>query len=108
MLVLIAGTTGGLGQRLVTVAISKAISVRGLGRNPHNPSPKLSGKLESFVKSSSYYDIPALETVVAGVDAVINASAPIPVLDLEGHLLLLRAAERAHILEPRLDEYQVW
>jgi hypothetical protein len=97
MLVLIAGITGGFGQRLVTVAISKYISVRGLGRNPQSLSPELSGQLESFVKSSSYCDIPALEEPVAGVDAVINASAPVPILDLEGHLLLLRAAERAHI-----------
>jgi uncharacterized protein YbjT (DUF2867 family) len=97
MLVLIAGITGGLGQRLATVAISKGLSVRGLGHNPQSLSPKLSGQLEYFVKRSSYYDIPALEKAVAGVDAVINASAPVPVLDLEGHLLLLRAAEQAHI-----------
>jgi putative NADH-flavin reductase len=94
MLVLIAGITGSLGQRLANVAISKGLSVRGLGRNPNNLSPKLSRKLESFIKSDSYYDIQALEKAVTGVDAVINAYAPHPVLDLDGHLLLPRAAER--------------
>src|SRR6187402_3618242 len=97
MLVLIAGITGSLGQRLANVAISRGLSVRGLGRSPDNLSPELSGRLESFVKSNSYYDIPALEKAVAGVDAVINAYAPLPVLDLDGHLILLRAAERAQI-----------
>jgi hypothetical protein len=97
MLVLIAGITGSLGQRLARVAISRGLSVRGLGRNPENLAPELSGQLESFVKSNSYYDIPALDKAVTGVDAVINAYAPTPVLDLDGHLLLLRAAERAQI-----------
>jgi hypothetical protein len=97
MLVLIAGITGSLGQRLASVAISKGLSVRGLGRNPNNLSPKLSRQLESFIKSDSYYDIPALEKAVTGVDAVINAYAPHPVLDLDGHLLLPRAAERGQI-----------
>lgn len=45
----------------------------------------------------SYYDIPAHEKAVAGVDAVINAYSPIPMLDLDGHLLLIHAAERAQI-----------
>lgn len=97
MLVLIAGITGALGQRLANVAISKGLSVRGLGRNPDTIGPELSGQLESFVKSTSYYDMPALEAAVAGVDAVICAYAPNPLLDLDGHLLLLRAAERAQI-----------
>jgi NAD(P)-dependent dehydrogenase (short-subunit alcohol dehydrogenase family) len=97
MLVLIAGVTGGLGQRLAKVAISRGLSVRGLGRSPDNLAPELSGKLESFVKSVSYDDIPALDKAVHGVDTVINAYAPTPLLDLDGHLLLLRAAERAQI-----------
>jgi hypothetical protein len=97
MLVLIAGITGSLGQRLASIAISRGLSVRGLGRNPENLEAGLSGQLESFVKSDSYYDVPALEKAVNGVDAVICAYAPHPLLDLDGHLLLLRAAERAQI-----------
>jgi nucleoside-diphosphate-sugar epimerase len=97
MLVLIAGITGTLGQRLANVVISKGLSVRGLGRNPDNLSPEIAGRLESFVKSASYYDVPALEAAVAGVDAVICAYAPHPLLDIDSHLLLLRATERAGI-----------
>ena len=97
MLILIAGITGTLGQRLASVAISRRISIRGLGRNPDALSPELSPHLKAFIKSTSYYDIPALEKAVSGVDAVINAYALVPVLDLDGHLLLLRAAERANI-----------
>ncbi|PMD45886.1 NAD(P)-binding protein [Hyaloscypha variabilis F] len=97
MLVLIAGITGGLGQRLAKVALSRGLSVRGLGRNPSKLPSSLSNQLESFITSTSYYDIPALSVAMQGVDAVINASAPHPLLDLDGHLLLLRAAERAGI-----------
>lgn len=97
MLILIAGITGSLGQRLAKVALSRGLSVRGLGRSPDNLAPELSGQLESFVKSDSYYDIPALDKAVTGVDAVVNAYAPMALLDLDGHLLLLRAAERAEI-----------
>ena len=97
MLVLIAGITGKLGQRLGDVAISRGLSVRGLGRNPDKLSPELSRKIESFVKSDSYYDIPAIEKAVSGVDAVICAYSPEPLMDLDAHLILLRAAERAQI-----------
>jgi nucleoside-diphosphate-sugar epimerase len=97
MLVLIAGITGSLGQRLARAALSKGLSVRGLGRNPDKLAQDISTQLESFVESRSYYDIPALDKAVARVDAVINAYAPTPVLDLDGHLLLIRAAERAQI-----------
>ncbi|KAM0247108.1 hypothetical protein ACHAQJ_009963 [Trichoderma viride] len=97
MLVLIAGITGSLGQQLANVAISSGLSVRGLGRNPSKLAPELLRNLESFVKGDTYYDISALEKGVRGVDAVICAYAPLPELDLDGHLLLLRAAERAHI-----------
>jgi len=97
MLILIAGITGVFGQRLAKVALSRGLSVRGLGRTPDALSPEISTQLESFVQSSSCYDIPALEAAVTGVDAVINAYAPLPVLDLDGHLLLIRAAGQAHI-----------
>lgn len=97
MLVLIAGITGKFGQRLAVAALERGLQVRGLGRTPENLGPELSGKFESFVTSSSYYDIAALEKAVTSVDAVICAYAPTPILDLEGQLLLLRAAERAGI-----------
>ena len=97
MLILIAGITGSLGQSLARVALSRGLSVRGLGRSPGNLSPEISKQLESFVKSDTYHDIPALDRAVSGVDAIINAYSPTPVLDLDGHLLLLRAAERANI-----------
>lgn len=97
MLVLIAGVTGNLGSRLAKVANSRGLSVRGLGRDPSKlDTPKI-GALESFVQSESYYDIAALDKAVAGVDAVICAYSPNAFLDLEGHILLFRAAERAGI-----------
>lgn len=97
MLVLIAGITGSMGQRLAKEALSRGQTVRGLGRDPSKLEPQTLERLESYVKSSSYYDIPALEKAVAGVDAIICAYAPLPELDVEGQLLLLRAAERANI-----------
>ncbi|KAF4457979.1 hypothetical protein FALBO_15099 [Fusarium albosuccineum] len=97
MLVLIAGITGSLGQRLATAAQARGLKVRGLGRSPDKLDPSISQNLESFVKSTSHEDIPALDKAVAGVDAVICAYAPIDVLTLDGCLLLLRAAERANI-----------
>lgn len=89
MLILIAGITGSLGQQLATVALSRGLSVRGLGRSPQNLPANLLAKLESFIQSTSYYDISALDQAMKGVDAVINAYAPDPVLDLDGGLLLL-------------------
>lgn len=53
--------------------------------------------LEFFVKIENYYDIPSPERALAGVDAIINAYSLTPVLDLDGHLILLRATERAGI-----------
>lgn len=97
MLVLIAGITGSLGQRLAQEALSRGQSVRGLGRDSNKLPPQILERLESYVQSSSYYDISALETAVDGVDAIICAYAPQPELDMEGQLLLLRAAERANI-----------
>lgn len=97
MLVLIAGITGSLGQTLAEIALSRGLSIRGLGRSPSKLRPELADQLESFVESKTYYDIPALEQAVSGVDAIINAYSPTPVLDLDGHLLLLRAAERAGV-----------
>ncbi|MCJ1243029.1 hypothetical protein MMC30_000225 [Trapelia coarctata] len=97
MLILIAGITGNLGQNLAHSALSRGHQVRGLGRSPSRlPQPLLSS-LESFVTSSSYYDIPAIECAVANVDAIVAAYANVPGLTLEGQLILLRAAERAGV-----------
>lgn len=97
MLVLIAGITGKLGTRLARAALQRGFRVRGLGRNPASLDPTIASQLESFVACRSYDDIPALDKAVASVDAVICAYKPEPVLDLEGHLLLLRATERAGV-----------
>ncbi|CAG9942899.1 unnamed protein product [Clonostachys rosea f. rosea IK726] len=97
MLVLVAGVSGNLGQRLASAALARGLQVRGLGRKPERLSPELLDSLESFVKSDSYYDIPAIEKAMSGIDSVISAYTSSPVLDLDGNLLLLRAAERAQI-----------
>jgi nucleoside-diphosphate-sugar epimerase len=95
MLVLIAGITGHVGQHLARHAIVKGLTVRGLGRSPAKLDPTI--KLERFIQSANYYDIPALEAAVAGVDAIIVAYMGLPELQIEGQLLLLRAAERAGV-----------
>lgn len=95
MLVLIAGITGNLGQKLASSLLSRGHQVRGLGRSPSKLPPALGPLLESFVESTSYYDVPALDTACTGVDAVICAYLGTPELLLDGQLLLLRAAERA-------------
>lgn len=97
MLILIAGITGNLGQRLASAALSRGLQVRGLGRNPDNLNSELRHQLEDFVKSKTYYDITALDKAVSGVDAVLAAYSPDPILDLDANLLLLRAAERTGI-----------
>ena len=95
MLVLIAGITGHVGQHLARHAIAKGLSVRGLARSPEKLDPSI--KLESFIQSKTYYDIPALDAAVKGVDAIIVAYMGTPELQVDGHLLLLRAAERAGV-----------
>jgi nucleoside-diphosphate-sugar epimerase len=97
MLILIAGITGSLGQRLAMNAVLRGLSIRGLGRDPSKLEPSMADKLESFVTSTSFYDINALDKAVKGVDGIICCYAPGPVLDLDGNLLLLRAAERAGV-----------
>ncbi|KAI6754806.1 hypothetical protein HG530_012558 [Fusarium avenaceum] len=94
-LVLIAGITGALGQRLARAALSKGLRVRGSGRNPGKLSRDLTENLESFVEFKSYDDTGAIERAVKGVDAVICAYQADPVLNIDGCLLLLRAAEKA-------------
>ncbi|KAI9686692.1 MAG: hypothetical protein M1820_010569 [Bogoriella megaspora] len=97
MLILIAGITGNIGSKCAASAIRREHTVRGLGRNPDKLDESIRSKLEGFVTSSSYYDIPALERAVDGVDAVICAYGPIPELFVDGQLHLLRAAERAGV-----------
>lgn len=97
MLVLIAGVTGNLGQKLVKSLTSRGHQVRGLGRSPSKLDSNIQSSLESFVQSKNHYDIPALEDACAGVDAVICAYVGTPELQLEGQLLLLRAAERVGV-----------
>ncbi|KAJ5104115.1 hypothetical protein N7532_004644 [Penicillium argentinense] len=98
MLVLIAGITGKLGKHLARAALQRGgFRVRGLGRHPENLDPTIALQLESFVTCRSHDDIAALNRAVESVDAVVCAYKPDPVLNLEGHLLLLRAAEQAGI-----------
>ena len=97
MLILIAGITGNLGKLLASNALSRGLSVRGLGREPSKLPAEIADKLESFVQSTSYYDVEALDKAVKGVDGIICCYSPGPILDLDGNLLLLRAAERAGI-----------
>ncbi|KAK4503662.1 hypothetical protein PRZ48_004577 [Zasmidium cellare] len=98
MLVLIAGVTGNLGQNLVRSLLSRGHRVRGLGRNPSKLDNDIQSSLESFVQSQNHYDVPALEKACEGVDAVICSYLGTPELQLEGQLLLLRAAERVEVL----------
>ena len=97
MLTLIAGITGSLGRRLVVEATKRGHSVRGLGRSPSKFPESIRSSLESFVEIDSYFDVPTLDKACRGCDAVVCAYAPVPELQLEAQLLLLRAAERAGI-----------
>jgi putative NADH-flavin reductase len=83
MLVFIAGTNGSLGQGLANVAISRGLSVRGLGRNFDKLWLELSAQLESFTRSEPGYDLSVFEKAVTSVDAVIIAYTSHPVMDLD-------------------------
>ncbi|ETS62417.1 nad dependent epimerase [Moesziomyces aphidis] len=97
MLILIAGITGNIGQLAARYALQLGHQVRGFSRSPDKLDPPVAQGLEGFIRSSSYYDVPALDRACAGVDAVICAYSGTPELHLDGQLLLLRAAERAGI-----------
>ncbi|KAI9150731.1 hypothetical protein HJFPF1_10507 [Paramyrothecium foliicola] len=97
MHVLIVGITGNLGHHLARQALDRGLTVRGLGRNPAKLNADITSKLEDFVTATSYYDIPAIEKAMSGVDAAICAYSTDPTLYLDGSLILLRAAERAGI-----------
>ncbi|EXM24705.1 hypothetical protein FOTG_08199 [Fusarium oxysporum f. sp. vasinfectum 25433] len=79
MLVLVAGATGNLGQKLIDSLYSRG------------------HQLECFVQSEPYYDVPAIESACKGVDAVICAYTGMPESSLDGQLLLFRAIERVGI-----------
>jgi hypothetical protein len=97
MLVLVAGVTGNMGQKLVTSLKTRGHQVRGLGRSSSKLQPEVRSSLEKFVEFSGFDDIPALNTAYSGVDAVICAYGMDPSIQLEGQLLLLRATERAGV-----------
>lgn len=97
MLILIAGVTGNLGQKLVHSLVARGHDVRGLGRNPSKMAQGTRTLLHSFVECAFFYDVAALDRACVGVDAVICAYAMNPRLQLDGQLLLLHAAERAGI-----------
>jgi uncharacterized protein YbjT (DUF2867 family) len=86
-----------VGTPCAHAALSRGISVRGMGRNKDKVDQALFQRLESFVQCTSIYDIPALDRAVKGVDAVVCANTYAPEVVLEGQLLLLRAAERAGV-----------
>ncbi|KAI9155554.1 NAD(P)-binding protein [Paramyrothecium foliicola] len=97
MLVLVAGVTGNIGQKLTKALTDRGHHVRGLGRNPKKLSPESLAALERFEACASYDDVSALNRACAGVDAIICAYYMDPRLQLEGQLFLLRAAERAGV-----------
>ena len=97
MLILIAGITGNVGHHAARAGLARGHQIRGLGRSPNKLDQTLAAQLESFVTSTTYYDIPALEKAVRNVDAVVCAYSGIPEMALDGQLLLLRAAERAGV-----------
>ncbi|KAK2129079.1 hypothetical protein NOF04DRAFT_1343986 [Fusarium oxysporum II5] len=86
MLVLVAGATGNLGQKLIDSLYSRGHQVRARR-----------DKLECFVQSEPYYDVPAIESACKVVDAVICAYTGMPESSLDGQLLLFRAVEREGI-----------
>ncbi|KAI0150706.1 NAD(P)-binding protein [Xylariaceae sp. FL1272] len=97
MLVLVVGATGNIGQKIVDSLLRRGHQVRACARNPNKLSAATLGRLEKFVTSTAYYDVPALDEACAGVDAVICAYHGSNELAVEGQLMLLRAAERAGV-----------
>ena len=97
MLILIPGITGNLGHTLAREALERHHEVRGLGRSPSKLDGEIQKLLESFVKTKSYDDVKVIEKACQGVDAIVVAYSGKPELQLDGQLILLRAAERAGI-----------
>lgn len=97
MLVLVAGATGNVGQHIIDSLLVRGHQVRVLARNSSKLPAQKFEKLEAFIHSRNYYDIDALDRACTDADAVICAYAGLPELQLDGQLLLLRAAERAGV-----------
>lgn len=97
MLILIAGITGNIGQHAARHGIKSNHQIRGLGRSPDKLDASTRSRLESFITNKNYYDIPAIETACASVDAIICAYGGMPELHLDAQLILLRAAERVGV-----------
>ncbi|KAF7866866.1 hypothetical protein EAF04_005707 [Stromatinia cepivora] len=97
MLVLIAGVSGNIGQKLVRSLVARGHHVRGLGRDASKMAPDTRALLQDFVTCPVYYDSAALDRACAGVDGIVCAYGMDPRLQLEGQLLLLRAAERSNV-----------
>jgi uncharacterized protein YbjT (DUF2867 family) len=97
MLILIVGITGNIGGLLLDALIQRGHSVRGLARNSEKLSPTRLASLESFHTSKSWYDEPVIRKAMQGVDTVVCAYGPNPVLSLEGQLILVRIMEELGI-----------
>lgn len=97
MLILIAGVTGNMGQRLARFGLEKGHSIRGFGRSPSKLPEPLSSRLESFVQCDDYTDRTALDRAVAGVDAVICTYTSDATAILDAQLPLFRATECAGV-----------
>lgn len=97
MLILIAGVSGNIGQKLAESLRVRGHTVRGLGRSPQKLTPTIRASLERFETCTGYDDISALDRACKGVDAIVCAYGMDPRLQLDGQLLLLRAAERAGV-----------
>lgn len=97
MLILIAGVTGNMGQRLARFGLEKGHSIRGFGRSPSKLPDSLSSRMESFVQCDDYTDRTALDRAVAGADAVICTYTSDATAILDAQLPLLRAVERAGV-----------
>ncbi|KEY74886.1 hypothetical protein S7711_09962 [Stachybotrys chartarum IBT 7711] len=97
MLVLLAGATGSLGKQLIASFLKRNHQVRVIARNRSKLNEATLSQLEGFVQSKSYYDIEALDRACSGVDAVVCVYNGAPELQVDGQLLLVRAAERAGV-----------
>ena len=93
MLILIAGITGNIGLKLIASLTQRGQQVRGLARNKSKLSNGQLQSLESFHEMKTWYDVEAIKTALKGVDAVICAYGPNPMLALEAEMLLVRLME---------------
>ena len=97
MLVVVAGATGHIGQKLIDSLHARGHQVRALARNRSKLDKSRLAKVHEFIESKTYYDTDALDRACKGADAVVSVYGHTPELQVDGHLALLRAAERANI-----------